>query len=189
MKIIKYLLVSFFCLTLNSASFALDVPNEVFYYCGPGYILTTNTQTDGIDTYECKKLWCRDFENGKTMGNNNLPYSGYKTTSVPMELCDAEGDCVECFGDRKWCSGESAGVWNPEYGAYTRGGGDTATYGSYQKGSCFTWRLEKPSCADGEMSILKNGEWVCVTSVDGSQVSTSHGSSIRRTGSYRFMAK
>ncbi|HNY25390.1 MAG TPA: hypothetical protein PKJ33_02490 [Alphaproteobacteria bacterium] len=167
------------------AGYAAD---EKFFYCGPGYVLNTTSKVDGVTAYECKKLWCRDLENGKTMGNADLAASGYKSTSSPAELCDAENTCVTCFGDRKWCSGESAGVWNPDYGAYTRGGADTATYGSYQKGSCYTWRLEKPtSCASDETSVLKNGEWICAKSV-GSNTGI-YSSSIRRTGSAGRLVK
>ena len=184
---LKCLIVSLCCLALNSASFAATVTDEQFYYCGPGYILLTSTKTDGINTYECQKLWCRDLENGKTMGVDNAAASGYKATSSPVELCDADGDCIQCFGERKWCSGENAGRWNPDYGAYTKGGSDTATYGSYQKGSCFTWRLEKPTCTSGQTAILKNGEWICMTST-GTPVA-GYNSSIRRTGSFRSMTK
>jgi len=181
---IKYLLVSLCCLMLNSASFAAVSSDEQFYYCGPGYVLATDTKTDGINTYECQKLWCRDLENGKTMGTGDSVASGYKVTAAPVELCDADGDCIQCFGDRKWCAGEQAGRWNPEYGAYTRGGSDNSTYGSYQKGNCFTWRLEKPTCDDGESAILQNGKWICATSSNTGQIGD-YGYGIRRTGSFR----
>ncbi|MBN1325003.1 MAG: hypothetical protein JW974_02190 [Alphaproteobacteria bacterium] len=184
---IKCLFISLCCLALNSTSIAAPVTDEKFFYCDPGYVLATDTNIDGITTYECQKLWCRDLENGKTMGTSNAAASGYKITSSPVELCDADGDCIECFGNRRWCAGETAGAWNPEYGAYTRGGSDTATYGSYQKGSCFTWRLEKPNCATGESSILQNGEWICVTS--SSSTVGDYDSSIRRTGSFRRMTR
>lgn len=154
-----------------------------FTSCGPGYILVSHSDIDGIDAAECQKLWCRDLENGKSMGSGNKAASGYKETSYPMELCDANNTCIECFGDRKWCSGEPAGIWNPEYGAYTRGGADNATYQSYQSGSCFKWRLEKPDCPDGETAILRNGQWTCATAskttVGGRE------SSVRRTGTLR----
>lgn len=166
---------------VGTAAVAAD---EKFLSCGPGFILSAKSKTDGINISECQKLWCRDLENGKTMGNNNSASSGYKTTGAPIELCDANNNCIECFGDRKWCGGEPAGIWNPEYGAYTRGGGDTATYISYQKGDCFSWRLEKPDCENGEQAILKNGEWICVTSSSGSSVGT-RPSAVRRTGTIR----
>lgn len=151
-----------------------------FVSCGPGYVLVSHSDIDGIDAAECQKLWCRDLENGKTMGSGDRAASGYKDTSYPMELCDADGNCVECFGDRRWCSGENPGYWNAEYGAYTYDGADNATYSSYQKGSCFAWRLESPDCPDGQTAILSGGQWICATE----QVNTSsaHQSSIRRTG-------
>ncbi len=168
--------VSIFALMFGGA-------NAAFTSCGLGYILNTHAKIDGINAAECQKLWCTDLENGKTMGKNNSASSGYKSTSAPVELCDARGNCVECFGDRKWCGGETAGVWNPEYGAYTRGGGDNATYISYQKGGCFAWRLEKPNCPNGETAVLMNGEWHCATA-SGSDVG-SRASSVRRTGTLR----
>lgn len=148
--------------------------------CGPGYILVSHSDIDGIDAAECQKLWCRDLENGKSMGSGKGAASGYKTTAGPVELCDAKNNCIECFGDRKWCSGEPAGIWNPEYGAYTRSGADSSTYTSYQKGSCFAWRLEKPECPDGQSAILQGDEWVCATS--SGTTTGSRESSIRRTG-------
>ncbi|MBD5391486.1 hypothetical protein HDR66_01620 [bacterium] len=150
--------------------------------CGAGYVLTSHANIDGIPAAECQKLWCTDMETGKSMGTKNAAASGYKATSAPVELCDANGICIQCFGERKWCGGEVTGNWNPEYGAYTRGG-DSATYSSYQKGSCFAWRLEKPDCPDGETAVLVGNEWHCATS-SGSDVG-SRASSIRRTGTLR----
>ena len=155
--------------------------------CGPGYVLASHAKIDGMDTQECQKLWCVDLETGKPMGNGDRANNGYVATNAPGELCDATGRCVECFGDRKWCAGVVRGVWNPEYGAYTRGGNDTATYGSEQKGSCFTWKLEKPNCAAGESAILKDGEWVCAMST--SNTSVSRASAVRRTGTFRRTLK
>lgn len=166
--------------------FALSIAGAgaaTFTSCGPGYILASHSKIDGINAAECQKLWCRDLETGKSMGSGKTAASGYKTTNSPVELCDAKNNCIECFGERKWCSGEVAGVWNPEYGAYTRGGADTATYLSYQKGSCFAWRLEKPNCSSGETAILQNGEWICATSSGSAEASRA--SSVRRTGTLR----
>lgn len=166
-------------------AFAFSVAHAAkFTSCGPGYILSSHAKIDGINAAECEKLWCRDLENGKSMGNGKNAASGYKTTAAPVELCDANNNCIECFGDRKWCSGEPAGIWNPEYGAYTRGGDDNATYISYQKGSCFAWRLEKPDCPDGQVAILQGGKWICATSSTGGTNVTLK-SSIRRTGTLR----
>jgi len=154
-----------------------------FKSCGAGYILTSHSNVDGIKAEECQKLWCRDLENGKSMGSGKNAASGYKATNTPMELCDVSGNCVECFGDRKWCAGETAGIWNPEYGAYTRGGADNAAYTSYQKGGCFAWRLEKPNCPDGETAVLQGGKWICATSSGTTE--GSRASSVRRTGTLR----
>lgn len=154
-----------------------------FESCGPAYVLVeTRRKIDGIPVAECQKLWCRDLETGRVMGNEDKANSGYRSTSFPQKLCDAENNCVLCWGERRWCSGEARGEWNPEYGAYTRGG-DNATYESYQKGSCFVWRLKKPDCEKGKVAILENGKWVCAVSsgtADGGRASgVRRGSSLR----------
>ncbi len=155
--------------------------------CGPGYILSNHTKIDGMTTQECQKLWCVDLETGKPMGAGARANNGYVATNAPMELCDAKGKCIECFGDRKWCNGIVPGVWNPEYGAYTRGGADTATYGSEQKGGCWTWKLEKPKCNAGESAILKDGEWVCAMASPNTSIG--RGAAVRRTGTMRRTLK
>ena len=158
-----------------------------FTSCGVGYVLAdVRNKIDGVPSKECQKLWCRDLENGKVMGKDERANSGYQMTGVPVELCDANNNCVECWGERRWCAGESRGVWNPEYGAYTRGG-DNATYQSYQKGACFAWRLEKPDCADGQTAILQDGKWVCA--VAGQQTGIGRASAVRRTGTMRRVLK
>lgn len=162
---------------------------DKFTSCGPGYILTSHKSIDGIPAYECQKLWCRDLETGKPMGSGDKPNTGYIVTKNPVELCDATGTCIECFGDRSWCKkpgGKSGGEWNPEYGAYTRGG-DTTMYVSYLSKGCWMWQLGKPDCPNGETAVQRNGEWLCVTSisVDGGAAKGSHSSSIRRTGTLK----
>ena len=149
--------------------------------CGPGYVLVDRAKIDGINAKECQKLWCMDLETGKSMGTGDRAANGYVMTNAPVELCDANGGCIECFGDRKWCAGAPRGVWNPEYGAYTRGGADSATYISVQKGGCFNWSLEKPVCPEGQDAILQNGEWVCAIPVQGAG-NTGRAPAIRRTG-------
>jgi len=153
--------------------------DEKFLSCGPGFVLASISKIEGITAYECQKLWCRDLETGKPMGDGNAAASGYKATGGPVELCDANNTCIQCFGDRKWCAGETAGAWNPDFGAYTRGGGDNSSYISYLKSSCFGWRLEKPNCPEGQAAILKGGAWVCATA-SGSAAGT-RAAAIRRT--------
>lgn len=157
--------------------------NAALTSCGPGYVLVdTKQKIDGIPTAECQKLWCRDLETGKTMGSDERANSGYKMSANMVELCDKDDQhCVYCWGERKWCSGEAAGYWSPEHGAYIRD--DNVTYQSYQKSGCFAWRLEKPKCGDGKTAILQDGEWVCAVSsgtTDGSRAS-----GVRRTGTMR----
>ena len=149
--------------------------------CGPGYVLVERGKIDGIAARECQKLWCVDLETGREMGSGDRAATGYVATAAPVELCDTTGECVECFGDRKWCTGVPRGVWNAEYGAYTRGGVDSATYTSSQKGGCFSWNLEKPVCPAGEDAILQDGEWVCAMRVSGSG-NTGRAPAVRRTG-------
>lgn len=161
--------------------------NAAFTSCGSGYVLAeSRKKIDGIATAECQKLWCRDLETGKMMGSGDRANSGYQATSSVVELCDNKGNCVECWGQRKWCGGEAQGQWNPEYGAYTRGG-DNTTYESYQKGSCFAWRLEKPDCESGETAILQDGKWVCAISSGTTEATRS--SAIRRTGTMRRITR
>jgi hypothetical protein len=152
--------------------------------CGSGYVLTdTGDIIDGITVSKCQKLWCVDLENGKKMGSGDKAASGYIATMSPDRLCDNEGTCIECWGERRWCAGEAHGVWNPKYGAYTRSGNDSATYESYQKGGCFAWSLEKPNCESGQIAVLQGDEWVCAET-DG-DTGVSRESAIRRTGNMR----
>lgn len=176
-KIIFGFLLSWFCVF---AATATDMS------CGAGYVLVdTSEKIDKIPVAECQKLWCVDLENDTPMGDDNRANSGYIMTMDTIKLCDNDKNCVECWGDRKWCAGEAPGIWNPKYGAYTRNGDDNATYESYKKGSCFAWRLEKPQCDDGKSAILQDGKWVCV-SADGSS-GVSRESAVRRTGSIRHI--
>lgn len=152
--------------------------------CGAGYVLVeSRNKIDGVRSAECQKLWCRDLETGKPMGVGEKPHSGYQKTAGANPLCDANGVCVECWGERKWCAGEARGDWNPEYGAYTRGGEDNATYQSYQKGGCFAWRLEKPDCPAGTTAVLQDGKWACATATGTTEASRASG--VRRTGTMR----
>ena len=183
MKIKKFLFSGALCVTCTTGAV---VAGETFTSCGPGYVLAVINKLDGINALECQKLWCRDLENGKSMGAGNTAANGYKATGGPVKLCDAKNNCVECFGDRKWCTGDVAGIWEPEMGRYTRGGDNKATNVSFQSGSCFSWRLGQPDCASGS-AILKNGEWVCVVS-SGTGAATRE-SAVRRTGTVRKAVK
>ncbi len=174
----KTVLFSLFALFAVVPGYAATSPS-----CGDGYILVDAPKVDGIKTFECQKLWCRDLETGRAMGSGERAASGYAMTSSPVEICDSKRNCVTCWGERKWCAGETRGEWMPEFGAYTRGGTDNPTYKSMQKGSCFVWRLEKPDCPEGETAVLKDGEWVCATAAETTDATRK--SSIRRTGTMR----
>ena len=178
----KKIFYSLFVLCAVAGALPAVAANPVSdFSCGPGYILTAHSKIDGINAKECKKLWCRDLETNKPMGNGDRVASGYvdRLSSVTNGR-----NTVDCFGERKWCAGEPAGQWNPDLGIYTRGNDDGSTYRAYQKASCFAWRLEKPECADGEAAILRNGEWVCATS-QGNSADVLRKSSVRRTGTMR----
>ena len=151
------------------------------FSCGAGYVLADHAKIDGVNAKQCAKLWCRDLETNKPMGSGDRIATGY--VDVLSETSDGR-DSVPCFGERKWCAGETIGVWMPEYGAYVRGSDDGTTYKSYQKSSCSAWRLEKPECGAGESAILRDGEWVCVTASAG-DISNIQKSSVRRTGTMR----
>lgn len=161
--------------------------DAAFTSCGPGYVLVeSRKKIDGIPTAECQKLWCMDLENGKVMGDEDKPNTGYRATNSAQMLCDVKNECVECWGERKWCAGEVPGLWNPEYGAYTRGG-DNTTYQSYQKGGCFAWRLEKPDCDAGMAAILQDGKWICVK--ESNKGEAARASTLRRTGTIKRIGR
>ncbi len=159
--------------------------NTSSFSCGAGYVLASHNKIDGINAKECKKLWCRDLETNKAMGSGDKVATAY--VDVLSEVFDGSTS-IECFGERKWCAGEPAGVWEPNLGIYVRGSDDGSTYKAYQKGSCFAWRLEKPECTNGESAILVDGEWVCAKANSGG-VNTVMKSSVRRTGTMRRLPR
>ena len=156
--------------------------------CGPGYVLVDSRQkVDGMSVAECQKLWCRDLELNRAMGSGDKAYAGYQATNNPVELCDVKNNCIECWGERKWCSGADKGEWNPGLGVYTRNGADDITYLSYLRSECYDWRLEKPTCAVGQTAIMIDGKWSC--SVSSSDGTVSRDASVRRTGSVRRIGR
>ncbi|MCM1294979.1 MAG: hypothetical protein NC311_05510 [Muribaculaceae bacterium] len=175
-KLLSFLLIVMcVCTTVRAATFS----------CGPGYVLANHSKIDGIDAMECQKLWCRDLETNKPMGVGKNANSGYKSTNSPVLLEDSAHNTIECFGERRWCANEPAGVWNPEYGTYMRG--DSITYRSYQKGSCFAWRLSEPKCEAGQTAIYdeKSGKWNCSSSNAAANAKVIRSSTMRRTGAAR----
>ncbi len=142
--------------------------NLIFADCGAGWVLSSSTSIDGIKSETCEKLWCYDLETGKSMGAGDKANAGYVITTDPVvvESLDSEGNLtsIECFGQRKWCSGETAGVWNAKYGAYTKKGEDSNIFLSVKRGDCFSWGSTSSvvaECKDGQIPILVNGQWVC----------------------------
>ena len=116
----RIILLFFAGVVLSSAAYAAD---EKFVDCGAGFIVANAKSRDGIPAVECKKLWCRDLENGKSMGKENTPSAGYQSTAAPVEICDNANNCIECFGTRKWCATETPGNFEPEFGIHVRPGG------------------------------------------------------------------
>jgi|GEM_PF-800537 len=157
---------------------------ENFLSCGDGFILVDGPAVNGIATAACQKLWCQDLETGKPMGSGDRANSGYRATSAPVELCDADNTCIQCFGDRNWCNGEIQGVWNPQYGAYTKKGDDSNAFLAQQRGSCFGWSIQKPQCAGGETAVMQNNKWVCASST-ATATAASRASAVRRGGTVR----
>ncbi|MCL1902466.1 MAG: hypothetical protein FWG18_02445 [Alphaproteobacteria bacterium] len=179
----KILIISLSLVTCHLSLFAAG--EDKFISCGPGFILVETGKVDGMDRAECQKLWCRDLENGKSMGAGDKATAGYKATNMPIELCDATNKCVECFGDRNWCKGETTGVWNPEFGAYTKKGDDSNAFLAIQRGDCFAWSIQKPKCEGAdEVAMLINDKWVCA--VSGGMTENARQSSVRRTGTIRL---
>jgi hypothetical protein len=172
------------CFFVLSLAVLVCTANAAELSCGAGYVFVDSREKiDSIPVSECQKLWCLDLETGKKMGTGSKANSGYVDTASVVKICDKDNDCIECWGERRWCAGETAGGWNPEYGAYTRNGDNNATYESYQKGDCFAWRLEKPNCESGKVAILQDDKWVCTTMDVGTGISREAG--VRRTGTSR----
>lgn len=158
------------------------------FACGPGYVLTDHKKIDGLSAAECQKLWCVDLETGKPMGRGNTPNSGYKATSYPVEL-SVGTQKVTCWGERKWCAGQVQGEWDSQHGLYVRGtyNSDSA-YESYQKGGCFTWRLEEHNCPSGTTAFLNDdGTWDCREQKK--TLEQVRGAAIRRTSAPRRLIK
>ncbi|MCL2537914.1 MAG: hypothetical protein FWE52_00310 [Alphaproteobacteria bacterium] len=176
----KKLLLICFAVLLFTPAYA----NDKFTSCGEGFVLVNTAKVDGIERAECQKLWCRDLELGRPMGTGDRAAAGYIATNRPMELCDATGKCIECFGDRRWCAGEVGGVWNPEFGAFTKKGDDSNAFLATQRGDCFIWQMQKASCPAGEAAVLINDKWVCAVA-GGQTGETLRQSTIRRAGTIR----
>ena len=151
--------------------FALVANDEQFVDCGPGFVMASVPNRNGIKTVECRRLWCRDLENGRIMGRETTPSSGYENTSGASELCDDKNNCIECFGRRRWCPGEPAGDWDPDTGFYMRRGADSNLYRATLGGSCYRWQLQQHNCGVGEIAINNGSTWVCITQGGGTDVS------------------
>lgn len=182
--------IVFFALS-NAPLFA----TEKFVDCGPGFVSAPVKSMDGISAFECKRLWCRDLENGKVMGRDNgTPNSGYELKTAKGDWIrgqaeDNNGNVIECFGRRKWCTGETIGNAQPQFntdiGIYYKGGKDGDNYRSALGGNgCWYWQLQNHNCnaEAGETAMLKDGVWVCAVQASTSQArSAIKARAIRRT--------
>ena len=160
MKKILCILCFVFC---ASASFAAS---EKFYDCGRGYYEASARSTHGIQTSECRKVWCMDLENGKYMGSGNdkNAHDGYEYTSKDS-LCDNNNHCIDCFGKRKWCN--EPGTWSEEFGVYIRSGSTDHTWRSVYDGKdkCYKWQEASHKCDDKSERALwqSDGSYTCLS--------------------------
>jgi len=183
MKKILCILCFVFC---TAVSFAAE--DEKFVDCGRGYTMASWKSTHGIPTFICHKVWCMDLENGKHMGSSTTPNKGYENTNIPNELCDNSNprtaNCIECFGKRKWCSGEASGAFNPDVGAYTKGGTDNVSHRGVLVGDCYKWQSVDHHCASDEVALHQGGDkWTCLkqSSVGSNGHSAIKSRALRRT--------
>jgi hypothetical protein len=153
----------FFLLIVANSSICVAA-DEKFVDCGPGYMVSSAKNRDGIQTVECKKIWCMDLENGKSMGSGSTAANGYVSTTGPAQVCDPHdaGDCIECFGKRKWCPAETNGEFNPEFGMYTKGGIDSNIYRGVLAGNCYKWQMQDHGCGPNEVAVNNGTSWTCL---------------------------
>ncbi|MDR1071563.1 MAG: hypothetical protein LBL21_02905 [Rickettsiales bacterium] len=137
---------------------------DKFVDCGEGYVLASSGARDGIQTKECKKLWCRDLENNKSMGRENTAAAGYVATSSPSDICDSQSNCVSCFGKRKWCA--DGGSFDVDKGIYVKSG--SSVYRGVLSGNCYKWQLQNHTCGPNEVAINDGDSWVCLNQSSGS---------------------
>ena len=137
------------------------VAADKFADCGAGYIVISAGNRDGIPTVECKKLWCRDLENGKIMGKENTAASGYESTPGPdISESSIGNDEVYCFGKRKWCAAQ--GAFDPVYGGYVMNGDTPGHHVAVLSGNCYKWQLQNPGCKEDEVAINNGTSWTCL---------------------------
>ena len=160
----RIFLTLFSALALSSAASAA----VSFVDCGAGYVKANGKNRDGIPTIECKKLFCRDLENGRVMGTEAGMAAGYENKGLVF-VEDNKGNGIECFGQRKWCNSVlpgQEGLFNAEYGIYTKGGEDGDAYRGVLRGNCFEWQTTGHSCRPGETAVIDKdtSSWICLTS-------------------------
>jgi hypothetical protein len=163
----------FFALFAGVANGAVGIADSVD--CGPAYVRESVKSIEGIATVQCKKLWCRDLENGRLMGKDNSPNSGYKVGQSYSFVYDNE-ERIDCFGERKWCDNypkntkNEEGKWNPGLGIYTKGLSGGALWRGVLGPDCYYWQEQKHRCdsSKGEVAIHNGTSWSCVVQAESS---------------------
>ena len=167
MKRIPWVFFAFF------AAFAAPVRAASLPYvdCGDGFVAASAKSSDGIQTFECKRVWCRDLENGRVMGaDNSTVNKGYELKNkVTPEEYNYYGKNIHCFGERKWCTGEVKGEFDPDIGIYTRSGVSTGFYRGVLRGDCYYWQVQSHKCdaANGEVAVHNGTSWTCIIQASG----------------------
>ena len=93
MKRFPALFLAFFAAFASASAKTVD--------CGEGFVAADSKKLDGIPAVECKRLYCRDLENGRVMGKDDgTPNNGY-------ELKNAAGKWIEDTPAEKYVSGQT----------------------------------------------------------------------------------
>jgi len=167
---IKSTLFFAFVVALAADCFAAG---DQFVDCGPGFVIENVKNMDGIPTVRCKRLWCRDLENGRVMGKDDgAPNNGYEAKDgngkwIRSIVGDGYGDAIECFGRRRWCAGNAPGDFDYDLGIWTKTAGN-ALYRGVLKGDCYYWQMQGHACdaSKGEIAIHNGTSWACVSQAD-----------------------
>jgi len=147
--------------------------NVITVDCGEGFIGVTSTNNAGLSTVECRKLWCRDLENGRSMGSGNNPANGYQNTANPVSLDEyvlGPDEYIYCFGERRWCPNEARAMWYEDAGIFIReidladiAAGKPVQYRSQLSGNCYRWQGQSHGCPAGTIAHNDGTAWICLT--------------------------
>ena len=162
MKRFPALFLAFFAAFASASAKTVD--------CGEGFVAADSKKLDGIPAVECKRLYCRDLENGRVMGKDDgTPNNGYELKNAAGKWIDVgvgdNNDHVKCFGQRKWCDAKDPGKFDPDLGIYTRAGAANGLYRGVLRNDCYYWQAQNYKCdvAKGEIAIHNGTSWTCIT--------------------------